>query len=117
MEQFMKLWHQLTDLELKCPQCRHTIPFSLMQWNTYVRCNHCQKKIRIGLKRWFIATMFMLGLLLYTLLYLLLQQLTTDFMLIMIILVLFLFAYSAIYTKVMIHFYGLERVYEIKVQK
>lgn len=117
MEGFMKIWHQLTDIELKCPFCGHHIPFSLVQWNTRVRCAHCKKVLRVGLKRFAIITMFVLGMILYTLLYLLLQQLTTDFMLIMIILVLFLFVYSALYTKALIHFLGVENVYDIKVVK
>ena len=62
-------------------------------------------------------TMFVIGLLLYTMLYMGLQMIMSDFMLIMIVLVLFLFIYSALYTKAMIHFCGVDQVYEVKVQK
>lgn len=117
MEGFMKIWHQLMDVELKCPHCGHEVPFSLSQWSTRVRCSHCKKVLKVQLRRFVMITMFVIGLLLYTLLYMGLQMLTTDFMLIMIVLVLFLFIYSALYTKAMIKFCGVDQVYEVKVQK
>ena len=117
MEKIVKLWNEWTTQMFHCPYCGHEFNFSLVQWNTMIRCKHCKRVLHVRLRPKFIALMAVIGFVIYSLIYALLNQFVSSFLVIMVVLVLFLFLYTAIFSKLAVRFAGEDKVYKMSVEK